>query len=49
MSAPLAHLGEIRTRGWQILDELVTDYATKLSIGVTTAASDPNDTLPAEL
>ncbi len=32
MSAPLAHLGEIRTRGWQILDELVNGKDTAQTI-----------------
>ncbi len=36
-------------KGWKPRRQEFTDYATKLSIGATTAASDPNDALPAEL
>ncbi len=36
-------------KGWKPRRQEFTEYVTKLSIGVTTAASDPNDTLPAEL
>ena len=36
-------------KGWKPRRQEFIDYTTKLSIGVTTTASDPNDTLPAEL
>ena len=36
-------------KGWKPRRQEFTEYATKLAIGVTTAASDPNDALPAEL
>ncbi len=36
-------------KGWKPKRQEFTEYATKLAIGVTTAASDPNDARPAEL